>query len=270
MENEMKKVLSVLLAVGILGTSLLPNIPAEAAKVKLNKTKYTLKVGSSYTLKIKGTKAKVKWSTNNKKVATVSKKGKVTGKKAGSAVITAKVSKKKYTCKITVKNKPTGKLGSKANPISAYKKNTFTYYEEGKKRGKISLQLLSFVSGDEAAKMASAVDGGKGTVNPIPTQTQEYIYFKFKFHYISGTQTLNAKDIFNYYYNIFGNNSTRQMKNLDWGFDFEPVDDLKITELSPGNEIICAKAILVDKGYGPITYRIQTGKTSYTWFTTER
>ena len=58
------------------------------------------------------------------------------------------------------------------------------------------------------------------------------------------------------------------MTNIDWGFDFEPVDDLKVTDLSPGNQIICAKAILVQKGCGPITYRIQTGKNSYTWFTT--
>ena len=58
------------------------------------------------------------------------------------------------------------------------------------------------------------------------------------------------------------------MTNIDWGFDFEPVDDLKVTDLSPGNQIICAKAILVQKGCGPITYRIQNRKNSYTWFTT--
>ena len=224
--------------------------------------------GSSYRLKIKGTKAKVKWSSNNKKVATVSSKGVVKGKSIGVAVITAKVKKKKYRCTITVRKKPTGKLGSKTNPISGYKKTTFNYYEEGKKRGKFTIELLSFACGDESAAMARAVDDGKGTINPIPTASQEYLYFKFKFTYISGTQTVSAKDIFNYYYNVFGNNSTKQMTNIDWGFDFEPVDDLKVTDLSPGNQIICAKAILVQKGCGPITYRIQTGKNSYTWFTT--
>ena len=51
---------------------------------------------------MKGTKAKVTWSTSNKKVATVSK-GVVKARKEGTAVITAKAGKKKLTCKITVK-----------------------------------------------------------------------------------------------------------------------------------------------------------------------
>ena len=62
--------------------------------------------------------AKVKFTTSNKKIATVSAKGKVTPKKAGTVVITAKVSGKKYKCKVTVKKpclsatKKTVKAGS--------------------------------------------------------------------------------------------------------------------------------------------------------------
>ena len=78
-----------------------------AKKVKLNKTKATVYVGKSVQLKVNNNKKKVKWSTSNKKVAIVSKKGKVTGKKAGKATITAKIGKKKYKCKITVKKKAT-------------------------------------------------------------------------------------------------------------------------------------------------------------------
>lgn len=77
---------------------------AEAKKkIKLNKTKATIYVGKTVTLKVKGTKKKVKWSTSKKKVATVNKKGKVTGKKKGTAKITAKVAGKKLVCKVTVK-----------------------------------------------------------------------------------------------------------------------------------------------------------------------
>ena len=76
-----------------------------ASKVKLNKKKVTLYVGKSTTLKVKGTKKKVKWSSNKKSVATVSSKGKVKAKKKGTATITAKVGKKKYKCKVTVKKK---------------------------------------------------------------------------------------------------------------------------------------------------------------------
>ena len=56
-------------------------------------------------MKVKGTKKKPKWSSSKKSVATVSSKGKVVAKKAGSATITAKIGKKKYKCKVTVKNK---------------------------------------------------------------------------------------------------------------------------------------------------------------------
>ena len=90
--------LTMAMCVTMIGTA---NVSA-ATKVKLNKTKVTVTVGKSVKLKVKGTKVKVKWLTSNKKVAVV-KKGKVTGKKAGKAVITAKVGKKAYKCKVTVK-----------------------------------------------------------------------------------------------------------------------------------------------------------------------
>lgn len=78
-------------------------MPVQAAKVKLNKKTVTINVGKTVQLKIKGTSKKAKWSSSNKNVATVSKKGKVKGKKAGTAIITAKVGKKKLKCKVTVK-----------------------------------------------------------------------------------------------------------------------------------------------------------------------
>ena len=76
-----------------------------AAKIKLNKTKLTLTQGKKYRLKIKGTKKKVKWSSTKKSVATVNKEGVVTAEKKGTAYIKAKVGKKTYKCKVTVKSK---------------------------------------------------------------------------------------------------------------------------------------------------------------------
>lgn len=84
--------------------TILPVQTQAASKVKLNKTKTTIYVGSNTTLKLSGTSKKITWSTSKKSVATVNSKGKVTAKKAGKATITAKVSGKKYNCKITVKN----------------------------------------------------------------------------------------------------------------------------------------------------------------------
>lgn len=79
-----------------------------ATKVKLNKTSVTLKKGK--TLQLKATKTpsnstdKVTWKSSNKKVVTVTAKGKVKALKKGKAAITVKTtSGKKATCKITVK-----------------------------------------------------------------------------------------------------------------------------------------------------------------------
>ena len=72
-------------------------------KVSISARKKTLTVGKSFTLKIRGSREKVKWSTSNKRVAAVSSKGRVTAKKVGAATITARVGGKKYTCRVTVR-----------------------------------------------------------------------------------------------------------------------------------------------------------------------
>ena len=71
--------------------------------VKLNKSKLTVQTGKTTKLKLQNTKKKVKWSSKNKKVATVNSKGVVKGIAVGKTTITAKCDKKKYTCKVTVK-----------------------------------------------------------------------------------------------------------------------------------------------------------------------
>ena len=55
-----------------------------AAKARLNKASITLCTRNTYQLKLKGARKKVKWSSSNKKVASVSSKGKVTAKKKGT------------------------------------------------------------------------------------------------------------------------------------------------------------------------------------------
>jgi len=93
--NKLKKITSIALAVLLVFASI-PTINVSAAKIKLNKIKITIYVGKTVTLKVQNNKKKVKWTTSNKKIATVTKKGKVKGKKSGKATITATVGKKKY------------------------------------------------------------------------------------------------------------------------------------------------------------------------------
>lgn len=51
--------------------------------------------------------SKIKWTTNNKAVATVSSTGKITAKKVGTAKITAKYNGKSYKCTVNAKNSVT-------------------------------------------------------------------------------------------------------------------------------------------------------------------
>ncbi len=101
---KIKKICGVLLIWAMMLT-LIPVQSNAAKKVKLNKSKLSLYVGKSYTLKLKSNKKKIKWSSSRKSIATVSSKGKVKAKKKGTCKITAKVGKKKYVCKVTVKKK---------------------------------------------------------------------------------------------------------------------------------------------------------------------
>lgn len=101
---KIKKTCGVLLFFAIT-LAIMPVQSDAAKKVKLNKSKLSLYVGKSYTLKLKNNKKKISWSSSKKSIATVSSKGKVKAKKKGTCKITAKVDKKKYVCKVTVKKK---------------------------------------------------------------------------------------------------------------------------------------------------------------------
>lgn len=103
MKSYRKSFLCFWIIVIVLCAAILPINTQAASKVKLSKTKVTLEKNKTITLKITGTNKKVTWKTSNKKIATVSGKGKVIAKNVGNATITATVNKKKYTCKVTVK-----------------------------------------------------------------------------------------------------------------------------------------------------------------------
>ena len=70
--------------------------------VAINKSTMTLSVGGKGTFKALGNTKTVTWSSTNKKVATVTKSGKVTAKGAGVTTIIMKIGTKTYDCKVRV------------------------------------------------------------------------------------------------------------------------------------------------------------------------
>lgn len=90
-----------------------------AAKPVLSRNNATMIKGNSLTLKVKNNKKKVSWSSSNKKVVTVSSKGVVKAIGKGNANVTAKISGKKYVCKIKVE---TPSISAKS--LSLYRNKT--------------------------------------------------------------------------------------------------------------------------------------------------
>ena len=108
--KKCKKILISLMTVFVLAllpaeSTILPGtVCVTEAAPRINSSKLTMIKGQSRTLKITGLKKgqKITWKSSNSKIVTVNKAGRLQAKAKGSATITGTVSKKKYTCKVTV------------------------------------------------------------------------------------------------------------------------------------------------------------------------
>ena len=121
MKNIIKKTVTTVAIIAMALTLAMPMTAEAKAKPKLNKTKLTLtitkkKTKPTYKLKVKNASGKVKWKTSNKRVATVSKSGKITAKNKGTAVISAKAGKRTLRCKVTVKDTRKNNTPKKPEP----------------------------------------------------------------------------------------------------------------------------------------------------------
>ena len=105
MKNVINLVLCFTMLISVIQIS--PQNVYAAKKIKLNKTKVVLYVGEKDYLDLYDGKNQVlglKWTSSNKKVATVDSVGHIKALKAGTTKITVKYKKKKYICKVTVKD----------------------------------------------------------------------------------------------------------------------------------------------------------------------
>lgn len=119
MRRKSYRWLAMLLIAALFATGVpVQTLQAAKAKIRLNRTKATVFVGKTVQLKMKGTKRKVKWKSSKKAIARVSKKGVVKGRKKGTVKIYAQIGKKRYTCKVTVKQKKGNSAIKNQNKVS--------------------------------------------------------------------------------------------------------------------------------------------------------
>ncbi len=157
-----------LAAPAALPVSFLPGMSARAATaVKLNKAKATIYTGQTLQLKLTGATGKVKWKSSKVAVATVSAKGKVTAKKAGSATITATLGKKSYKCRLTVKKGLTASVGRAE--ISVGKSKTVTVAQ--KVKGSVTINSSNASVATAAWKGAQKVGSNKLVIKALAAGT---------------------------------------------------------------------------------------------------
>ena len=87
----------------IKATGVVVRLTVKVKNPTLNKSKLSLKKGKTFTVKVKGGSGRVTFKSSNKKVVTVSTKGKLKAIKRGTATITVTVCGIKLKCKVTVK-----------------------------------------------------------------------------------------------------------------------------------------------------------------------
>ena len=142
-------------------------MPVEASAARISKRSKTLLKGQSFTLRVKGTSQKAKWSSSKRSVARVNSAGVVKAKKVGKAVITARVGNKKYTCTVTVKQ-PVNSLKLNKTGIILKKGKSTTIKAKVKPRSASNKQLV-WKSSD--SKIASVSSKGKVTARKAGSAT---------------------------------------------------------------------------------------------------
>lgn len=124
--------------------------------------KKTIRKNARFTNVLVGAKAGVKWSSSNKKVATVNGKGVVKGRKSGTCKVVARFGGKKYACKVTVVNPRLNK-----KKITVYNSRSFRLKVTGGKgriRWKSGNKNVATVS---KKGTVTAIKGGTCTVTAV-------------------------------------------------------------------------------------------------------
>ena len=166
-------------------------VTAQAAtgKIHINKSKITLTTGETYTQKLidkKGktiTATKVTWKSADKKIAKISKKGKITAVKKGKVKLTATYKGKKYSFTVTIKN-----ASFKTSSKTLTKGKSFTQVLLNASGKKISPSKITWASANKS--IATVSSKGKVTAKKAGKVKISATYMGKKYTF---TVTVKAK-----------------------------------------------------------------------------
>ena len=178
--NKFISVLCIIICIWIGVGALQVPITAEAAEnLSISKTSMTIQVGIQKTLKIKGTKEKVFWSSENQEIATVDADGVVRGMEAGTTRIFAKVGGNTYTCTVKVQKRQIrvllkttgyGSIFHSTVTVTSTKKFTISNGKETKTynaKQKVTIKPNSSLFGKGTKLTIAAKDSGKIQITSI-------------------------------------------------------------------------------------------------------
>ena len=208
----LKKVVVLLLCAFVIAsfTSLDAMKVYGASKIKLNKTSVFVVKGKSIQLRVKGTKAKVKWFSKSKKIAVVNRYGKVKGKSVGTVYIIAKVKGKKLKCFVRVGDKRM----ANARKLRSYILKKGKKSEGGWKS--ISLWYGSDDGDDESSfSRESVISAKKGT------NTMKFFYENF---YEDNAMKVTTTVTYKFNYTRYKNPVKVLYVDDDYGYDDEGFD----------------------------------------------
>lgn len=266
----MKKIAKIIL-IAMLTLTMTPLANTQAkTKIKLSKTSISIQKGKTYTLKIKGTKKKVKWSTSKKSIATVTQKGKVTAKKTGNAVITAKIGKKKYKCKVKVyqkkaTKKPTNPIGTRTNPADPRKGVTIQTDQ-----GTMYFKLTEVLKGTKAENRFLAMGQSESWMNESHQENPNtrMVLFVYDVQAVKGYSTypLYGLDIFNPY-GLYDGTCSKKINEIESCYledDYEALDGVNL-ELYTGVKSKMYKALWVPNNITSFSNQILTKDYKQYW-----
>lgn len=266
---------------------------AASAKRKISRTAVRMDIGKSCQLTIDrkskywdpvqekwypcwptDTSISPKWSSSNKKVATVTQKGRVTGKARGTATITAKVGKTSYKCRVTVlrpisrknikiKEIPTARNWWAASMFAVTNKNDWTV--------EIAYQIL-YTNKDGKVERYSHMfmDVGPGeTVRTSCNGPTDYKTVEFKISRLEKTKYRSAIDDIEVWLSEDGNtvyvknNADFTVTNLDILFYKCDADGKPEFPIIMGNEDFSSNGLKPGK-----TYKCRVNKPDSNWLVT--